>query len=191
MLINGILLMSSAVGCASYINETHYFRSYTEDKDHVPNNYYKVVVDGYTFGSSARYLAGYFDETAVDSYFSEFSQPTNGKLPQSLSSDKPPQVNSGDDQLLIKRQLSSERIEPINPVLDLTPKNVYAIDCDEVNTVYDPPKGHSYFRSGKTKGTLGVVFDHIFDTMLTGRVFPSDEFRKSSILALPKSRKSS
>jgi hypothetical protein len=36
-----------------------------------------------------------------------------------------------------------------------------------------------------------VVFDHIFETILTGRVFPSDEFRKSSILTLPKSRKSS
>jgi hypothetical protein len=62
------------------------------------------------------------------------------------------------------------------------------IDCDEVNTLYDPPKGHSYFRSGKKKGGPGVVFDHIFASVLTGRVFPSDEFRKSSILALPRSK---
>lgn len=69
--------------------------------------------------------------------------------------------------------------------MDRTPNNVYAIDCDDVNTLYDPPKGHSYFRSGTKKGEPGVVFDHIFNTMLTGRVFPNDEFRKSSILELP------
>ena len=92
----------------------------------------------------------------------------------------------------LKNAEASRRLGHTGPEdMDLTPKNVYAIDCDEVNTAYDPPKGHSYFRSGKTKGTPGVVFDHIFDTMLTGRVFPSEEFRKSSILALPKSRKSS
>lgn len=67
-----------------------------------------------------------------------------------------------------------------------TPKNVYAIDCDDVNTLYDPPKGHSYFRSGLKKGRPGVVFEHIFETLLYGRVFPSDEYRKSSILSLPK-----
>ena len=69
--------------------------------------------------------------------------------------------------------------------MDQTPKNVYAIDCDDVNTLYDPPKGHSYFRSSNKKGEPGVVFNHIFQTILTGRVFPNDEARKSSILALP------
>lgn len=70
--------------------------------------------------------------------------------------------------------------------MDLTPKNVYAIDCDEVNTLYDNPKGHSYFRSGKKKGEPGVVFDHLWETITTGRVFPNDETRKSSILRLKK-----
>ncbi|RKT60760.1 alpha/beta hydrolase family protein DUF900 [Azonexus fungiphilus] len=65
-----------------------------------------------------------------------------------------------------------------------TPKNVYAIDCDEVNTRYDPPRGHSYFRCGTRKGEPGVVFEHIFATLLSGRVFPGDEQRKSSILEL-------
>jgi len=92
----------------------------------------------------------------------------------------------------LKNAEASRRLGHTGPEdMELTPKNVYAIDCDEVNTIYDPPKGHSYFLSGRTKGTPGVVFDHIFETMLTGRGFPSDEFRKSSILALPKSRKSS
>ncbi|MBD5804362.1 hypothetical protein AZOA_38050 [Azoarcus sp. Aa7] len=81
---------------------------------------------------------------------------------------------------------SSRRLGHTGPEdMDRTPKNVYAIDCDDVNTRYDPPKGHSYFRSGDKKGEPGVVFDHIFNTMLTGRVFPSDEFRKSSIMERP------
>lgn len=49
---------------------------------------------------------------------------------------------------------------------------------------YDHPKGHSYFRSGTKKGEPGLVFEHIFNTLLTGRVFPNDEYRKSSIIGL-------
>lgn len=83
----------------------------------------------------------------------------------------------------LKNGEASRRLGHTGPEdMDKTPKNVYAIDCDEVNTIYDSPKGHSYFRSGKKKGEPGVVFLHIFDCILTGRVFPSDEFRKTSIL---------
>lgn len=88
----------------------------------------------------------------------------------------------------LKNAEASRRLGHSGPEdMEQTPKNVYAIDCDEVNTVYDPPKGHFYFRSGEKKGEPSVVFDHIFATLLTGRVFPSpsDEFRKSRILALP------
>lgn len=85
----------------------------------------------------------------------------------------------------LKNAEASRRLGHSGPEdMERTPKNVYAIDCDDVNTLYDKPKGHSYFRSGAKKGEPGVVFDHIFATMLTGRVFPSDEFRKSSILGL-------
>lgn len=90
----------------------------------------------------------------------------------------------------LKNSEASRRLGHSGPEdMDLTPKNVYAIDCDDVNTLYDPPKGHSYFRSGEKKGNPGVVFEHIFHTLLTGRVFPSDEYRKSSILHSKKSEK--
>ncbi len=92
----------------------------------------------------------------------------------------------------LKNGEASRRLGHTGPEdMDLTPKNVYAIDCDDVNTVYDPPKGHSYFRSGRRRGEPGVVFDHIFQTVLSGRVFPNDQDRKSSILALPRSRSKS
>ena len=35
------------------------------------------------------------------------------------------------------------------------------------------------------KGRSGVVFDHIFDTIARGRVFPGDEDRRSIILTDP------
>lgn len=83
----------------------------------------------------------------------------------------------------LKNAEASRRLGHSGPEdMDQTPKNVYAIDCDDVNTLYDPPKGHSYFRSGTKKGEPGLVFKHIFQTIVSGRVFPNDEFRKSSII---------
>lgn len=85
----------------------------------------------------------------------------------------------------LKNAEASRRLGHSGPEdMEKTSKNVYAIDCDEVNTMYDPPKGHSYFKSGKKKGEPGVVFDHIFETLLSGRVFPTDEYRKSTILGM-------
>lgn len=52
----------------------------------------------------------------------------------------------------LKNAEASRRLGHSGPEdMEQTPKNVYAIDCDDVNTVYDPPKGHSYFRSGRKK----------------------------------------
>lgn len=83
----------------------------------------------------------------------------------------------------LKNAEASRRLGHTGPEdMDKTPKNVFAVDCDDMNTRYDPPKGHSYFRSGTQKGEPGLVFQHIFQAMLTGRVFPGDEQRKSRVL---------
>jgi hypothetical protein len=83
----------------------------------------------------------------------------------------------------LKNKIASRRLGHTGPEdIDKTPKNVYSIDCDDVNNNYDMPKGHSYFRSGKRKGTPGKVFDHIFECLELGRVYPEDEFRRSSII---------
>ena len=71
----------------------------------------------------------------------------------------------------VKNRIASRRLGHSGPEnMDLTPKNVYALDCDDINTIYDSPKGHSYFRSGRTMGTPGKVFEHIFDCLMSGRV---------------------
>lgn len=86
----------------------------------------------------------------------------------------------------LKNKVASRRLGHTGPEnMDLTPKNVYAMECDDVNNLYDSPKGHSYFRSGEKKGKPGLVFEHIFETLRTGRVFPEDEFRRTTIIRLP------
>lgn len=89
----------------------------------------------------------------------------------------------------LKNKIASRRLGHTGPEnLDKTPKNVYSVDCDDVNNKYDL-KGHSYFRSGTRKGTPGLVFNHIFSCLLSGRVYPDDEKRRSSIIHEVKTRR--
>lgn len=67
--------------CAN-IYEVHYFKdkiSSSSSTKIIPN-YYRVEIRGHSFLSSSRYLSGYFDQSAINLYFNEFTQPTNGKL---------------------------------------------------------------------------------------------------------------
>lgn len=83
----------------------------------------------------------------------------------------------------LKNRIASRRLGHTGPEnIKKVPKNVYSVDCDDINNVYDYPKGHSYFRHGKTGRRPGVVFKHIFSTLLAGRVYPDDESRRRSIL---------
>ncbi len=83
----------------------------------------------------------------------------------------------------LKNKVASRRLGHTGPEdMDKTPSNVYRVDCDDVNNLYDKPKGHSYFRSGTQKGSPGLVFQHIFSSLLLGRVFPDDEDRRATII---------
>lgn len=83
----------------------------------------------------------------------------------------------------LKNKIASRRLGHTGPEdMRLTPANVYTVDCDDVNNSYDSPKGHSYFRSGRRRGQPGLVFEHIFETLLSGRVFPEDEYRRTTII---------
>jgi len=59
--------------------------------------------------------------------------------------------------------------------------NVYSIDCDNFNNKYDSPKGHSYFLSDD-KDNVGAVFEHMFNTIKSGRVSVDDEINRKHIL---------
>lgn len=83
----------------------------------------------------------------------------------------------------LKNRIASRRLGHSGPEdIDQTPKNVYSVDCDDVNNAYYRPKGHSYFRSGRRRGTPGKVFNHIYECLRTGRVYPDDEFQRSPII---------
>jgi esterase/lipase superfamily enzyme len=90
----------------------------------------------------------------------------------------------------LKNKIASRRLGHTGPEdMDKTPNNVFRVDCDDVNTSYDPPKGHTYFRYGSRRGTPGQVFRHIFECMRSGRVFPEDEHRRSTIIRKPARRR--
>ena len=71
------LVPALGAGC-THFRETHYFKSVNARGE--PVNYYRLDVSGQTYLSSSRFLSGYFDESAVDAYFSEFVQPENARF---------------------------------------------------------------------------------------------------------------
>lgn len=60
-----VLFVMLTVSCAS-ISEQHYFKSIGERP-----NYFRLTVDGNSKWSSSRYIAGYYDERAIDLFFNE------------------------------------------------------------------------------------------------------------------------
>jgi hypothetical protein len=80
----GLILIGLLLTSCSNIREVHYFKDKITEKSDAPTktiaNYYKVEIRGYSFLSSSRYLSGYFDQSAINLYFNEFTQPEDGKL---------------------------------------------------------------------------------------------------------------
>lgn len=86
----------------------------------------------------------------------------------------------------LKNKVASRRLGHTGPEnFDVVPANVFAVDCDDVNNTYDAPKGHSYFRSNGTAGQPGLVFEHIFSALETGRVFPGNPTQRQAIIEAP------
>jgi len=71
----------------------------------------------------------------------------------------------------LRHQIASRRLGHSGPEdMQRTPRNVHAVDCDDINTLYDPPSGHTYFLSGQQEGVGGLVFEHIFAAIRAGRI---------------------
>jgi hypothetical protein len=77
------LFVCAIFGCQS-AKELHYFKS--------GGNYYRLRINESSFASKSRYLSGYFDEKAVDKYFSEMSQPDSGSFTEWVSGTKGSQL---------------------------------------------------------------------------------------------------
>jgi len=82
----------------------------------------------------------------------------------------------------LKNKIASRRLGHTGPEdMKKVQSNVYAIDCDNFNNRYDPPKGHSYF-CDDGQGNAGLVFEHLYNTIKTGRVAVADSPMRSYIL---------
>jgi esterase/lipase superfamily enzyme len=82
----------------------------------------------------------------------------------------------------LKNKVASRRLGHTGPKdMDKVQSNVYAIDCDNFNNKYDRPKGHSYFL-GDRNSEAGLVFEHMFNTLKTGRVDVDDDQGRKRIL---------
>lgn len=82
----------------------------------------------------------------------------------------------------LKNKIASRRLGHDGPEkMSKVKKNVYAIDCDDINNSYDFPKGHSYFAEDG-EGNPGVVFEHIFNSIKTGRVKVDDKVKRTHII---------
>jgi len=82
----------------------------------------------------------------------------------------------------LKNKVASRRLGHSGPEnLELIPRNVFSIDCDDVNTKYDSITGHAYFLTdGKNKP--GRVLKHIKASIKTGRVKVEDPVKRTHII---------
>lgn len=82
----------------------------------------------------------------------------------------------------LKNAVASRRLGHSGPEdMSRVPSNVYAVDCDDYNTAYDMPKGHSYFLDSKGDRP-GVVFDDIYRAIKSGRVYGENPDQRSFVL---------
>jgi hypothetical protein len=76
----GLIRLAPVVGALSLIacttfQEVHYFK--TTAADGSPANYFRLTITGTAGFSSAKYVSGYYDETAVDLLFNELKSDTS------------------------------------------------------------------------------------------------------------------
>lgn len=70
----------------------------------------------------------------------------------------------------IGNSISSPRLGHTGPEwIDRVARNVYALDCADFNNRYDSPYGHGYFDKAED-GSPGLLFDHMWECIRTGRV---------------------
>ena len=82
----------------------------------------------------------------------------------------------------LKNKIASRRLGHTGPEdMDKVQSNVYAIDCDNFNNDYDFPQGHAYFMEDDD-GKSGSVFNHMFNTIKTGRVMVDNVPERKHIL---------
>ncbi|WP_448571338.1 alpha/beta hydrolase [Trichothermofontia sp.] len=82
----------------------------------------------------------------------------------------------------VGNMIASRRLGHTGPErMAVVPRNVYAIDCDDFNNRYDSPTGHGYFGADPS-GAPGLLFDHMWECIRTGRVPMNPANARTTIL---------
>jgi len=82
----------------------------------------------------------------------------------------------------VKNAVASRRLGHTGPEhIEKVANNVYAIDCGDFNEAYDRPIGHGYFAS-KPEGGAGLLFNHLWQCIKTGRVPMKSTTSRTTIL---------
>ena len=82
-----ILLAVLVCGCQAGIRERHYFASFAPDKPTEPVNFFRLDVKGKARLTNARYVAGFYDERAVDLFFNEIKPSSDAQARQLFAAD--------------------------------------------------------------------------------------------------------
>ncbi|MDM0122592.1 hypothetical protein [Variovorax arabinosiphilus] len=83
--IASLALLCALCGCTSF-SQTYHFQSGGAGGE-IPN-FYRVKVEGNAQTAKARFLAGFYDERAVDLYFNEIKSTGNGELRKLFENDQ-------------------------------------------------------------------------------------------------------
>ncbi len=69
----------------------------------------------------------------------------------------------------VANMIASRRLGHTGPErIDRLDRNIFAIDCDDFNTLYDPPVSHSYFGRVIAREIPVNYLEHMWQTILTG-----------------------
>ncbi len=160
-----LLMLLTVVSCQT-ARELHYFRE--------GDNYYRLRVKEKSIASKSRYLCGYFDEHAVDKYFSEPGQPDSARVVEWLNN--PGQNNPLVMILSTNSNAVSEQIgsfanneELLEIVAQLSNKDKIAlsnsttIEFDNLKTMASniASSGDAYFLDATTDNVKGKIQDFL------------------------------
>lgn len=96
-----LLMCLLCTSCQASIVEDHYFKSVSGDSERA-TNYFRLRVRANSAFSETRYIAGYYDERAVDLYFNEYKKEDIGVFGSKL-------VDPGTDQKIVPLTPEEER----------------------------------------------------------------------------------
>lgn len=162
-----INILAHSMGTRVFRNSMNYWSKRFAKSQHVPfmfRNSFLVASDvanhtlekgkiGYAICEASKNVVSYYASDDLALRTSKAANVKNGQVGRRLGHSGPENMKKNNNDV---------------------PDNVYAVDCNDVNTDYDSPMGHSYYIENKN-GKPNKVFKHIKEIIMTGRVKADDK----------------